>query len=492
MTPAGKSSSSGAGAAPGVDVPGATATALDRSEEINRRIRAFLHLDRDGALAAARRLEHQPAAVRGPLFGLPVAVKDNIAVRGLPSTSGSAVLRNYRAPYDATVVERLRRAGAVILGTTNLDEFGMGSATTSGFRGPTRNPVDPERIVGGSSGGPAAAVASGAVPVALGTDTGGSVRLPAAHTGIFGLRPTYGRVSRFGITAYASSFDQVGCLAANPEVLGRVLSVISGADPRDATSVDREVPDFTAAAARPALPRAVVACSEEDIGVLDAPSRTAFHRALSRFEAAGTTIRRFRLPEAVTTISAYYVLACAEASSNLARFDGMRYGNRVAGDGTLAAAFRESRTAGFGDEVRLRILLGTTVLSQGYRDAIYAAATAARKRIRDQLFGALKPGELLLLPIARTSPRRLSDPVEAGDDYDGDRFTVLAALAGFPALAIPAGERNGLPFGVELTALPWQETTLLSAAAAFSGLPDVTARRPTNPSHGAAAARRRR
>jgi len=477
------------GPAAGHDVRAVTAAALDRSEEINRRIHAFLHLDRDGASAAARRLNQQPAAAQGPLFGLPVAVKDNIAVRGLPSTSGSAVLRTYRAPYDATVVERLRRAGAVILGTTNLDEFGMGSATTSGFRGPTRNPVAPDRIVGGSSGGPAAAVAAGAVPAALGTDTGGSVRLPAAHTGIFGIRPTYGRVSRFGITAYASSFDQVGCLARELADLAGVLSVVSGADPRDATSIDRAVPDFAAAVARPALPRTVLACSDEDVAILDAPSRTAFYRALRRFEEGGAAIRRFRLPEAVKTISAYYVLACAEASSNLARFDGIRYGSREAGDGTLAGAFRESRTAGFGDEVRLRILLGTTVLSQGYRDAIYAAATAARKQIRDRLFGAFDQGELLLIPIARTSPRRLSDPVEAGDDYDGDRFTVLAALAGFPALAIPAGERDGLPFGVELMARPWQEATLLSAAAALSAPMDPAARRPTNPSRGAAAAR---
>ena len=468
MTPAGGDPAAIPPPFTGPDPRQATAAALDRAEAIDRDIHAFLHLDRDGAIAGARRLERQPPAARGPLFGLPVAVKDNIAVRGSPSTSGSAVLGAYRAPYDATVVERLRGAGAVILGTTNLDEFAMGSATTSGFRGPTRNPVDPERIVGGSSGGPAAAVASGAVPVALGTDTGGSVRLPAAHTGIFGIRPTYGRVSRFGITAYASSFDQVGCLATNPEDLGRVLSVVSGADSRDATSVDREVPDFAAAAARPAFPRTVVACSDEDLAILDSPSRAAFSRALRRFEAGGSTIHRFRLPEAVTTISAYYVLACAEASSNLARFDGMRYGSRVEGDGTLAAAFRASRTAGFGDEVRLRILLGTTVLSQGYRDAIYAAATAARRQIRDLLLGHFHQGEFLLIPIARTAPRRLSDPVEAGEDYDGDRFTILASLAGLPALAIPAGERDGLPFGVELMAPPWEEAALLSAGAAFA------------------------
>lgn len=468
MTPAGADPSGIPLPPRGLDLPGATAAALDHAAEVDRRIHAFLHLDRDGATATARRLERQPPAARGPLFGLPVAVKDNIAVRGLPSTSGSAVLGAYRAPYDATVVERLRGAGAVILGTTNLDEFGMGSATTSGFRGPTRNPADPERIVGGSSGGPAAAVAAGAVPVALGTDTGGSVRLPAAHTGIFGIRPTYGRVSRFGITAYASSFDQVGCLAAHPEGLGRVLSVIAGADLRDATSVDREVPDYAAAAARPAFPRTVVACSDEDLAILDSPSRKAFYRVLRRFEAGGSTIHRFQLPEAVTTISAYYVLACAEASSNLARFDGMRYGSRSEGDGTLAAAIRASRTGGFGDEVRLRILLGTTVLSQGYRDAIYAAATAARKAIRKRLLGHFERGEFLLIPVARTAPRRLSDPVEAGEDYDGDRFTILASLAGLPALAVPAGTRDGLPFGVELMAPPWEEAALLSAGAAVA------------------------
>lgn len=487
MTPSDETASDSSAPRSGAGVATRTRRSLDRAQEINRQIQAFLHLDRDGATDAALHLDRQPAAARGPLFGLPVAVKDNIAVRGLPSTCASAVLRAYRAPYDATVVERLREAGAVILGTANLDEFAMGSATTSGFWGPTRNPVDPDRIVGGSSGGPAAAVASGAVPVALGTDTGGSVRLPAAHTGTFGIRPTYGRVSRFGVTAYASSFDQVGCLAANLSHLARVLSVVSGPDARDATSVQREVPDFTAAAGNPVLPRTIVACSDEDLAILDPPSRAAFQRALDRFEEGGATIRRIGLPEAGTTISAYYVLACAEASSNLARFDGMRYGTRVGGDGSLAAAFRASRTAGFGDEVRLRILLGTTVLSQGYRDAVYAAAAAARKRVQDRLLGVFEHGDLLLLPISTGSPRRLTDPVEAGQDYDGDRFTVLAALAGMPALALPAGERNGLPFGIELMAPPWGEAALLAAAAAFGSMSN--SHEPGSPNPGTAEAR---
>ena len=254
------------------------------------------------------------------------------------------------------------------------------------------------------------------------------------------------------------------------------------------------MPDFAAAAAHPAFPRTVVACSDEDLAILDSPSRRAFHRVLRRLEAGGSTIRRFQLPEAVTTISAYYVLACAEASSNLARFDGMRYGSRLDGDGTLAAAIHASRTAGFGDEVRLRILLGTTVLSQGYRDAIYAAATAARKAIRERLLGHFEQGEFLLIPVARTAPRRLSDPVEAGEDYDGDRFTILASLAGLPALAVPAGNR-----GRPALRRRADGASLGGGGAAFGGrcpgrlaIPDSGARRSTSPSRGAATVRRLR
>ena len=464
--------------------------ALDRAEAANRELNVFLHLDREGALARAANLESEPAGQPGSLYGLPVAIKDNIAVRGLPSTSGSAILRNYRAPYDAAVVERLREAGAVILGTTNLDEFAMGSTTTSGFRGPTRHPLDPERVVGGSSGGPAAAVASGAAAAALGTDTGGSVRQPAAHCGIFGIRPTYGRVSRYGITAYASSFDQVGCLASNVDDLARVLAAIAGHDARDATSADRAVPDFAAAAARPALPRAVVACSDADCAALDPASRAAFDAAVQRFREAGCAVRRLELPDAASTISTYYVLACAEASSNLSRFDGLRYGQPAdRGDETgLTGAYRENRTAGFGDEVRLRILLGTTVLSEGYRDSIYGAAVAARERITARLERQFEFGDLLLLPITTGPPRRLSDRVEAGDDYAGDRFTVLASLARLPAISLPAGRRLGLPFGVELIAPRWNEAALLAAAAAFTRIPDPGPGVATDPNRAAGAA----
>ncbi len=457
----------------------ATRAALGRARET---IGAFLHLDAAGALDRARALDR--TAERGPLFGLPVAVKDNIAVRGWPSTSGSALLEGYRPPFDATVVERLRAAGAVLLGTTNLDEFAMGSATTRGARGPTRNPADPERVAGGSSGGSAAAVAAGAAHAALGTDTGGSVRLPAAHCGVFGIRPTWGRVSRFGITAYASSFDQVGCFAADLADLGRVLAVISGRDPRDATSAEREVPNFAAAASRPALPRHLVSCGEADLALLDAASRRAFAAAVERFERAGCRVRSHPLPAAGAATAAYYLLACAEASSNLARFDGMRYGVREERDGPLAATLRESRTRGFGREARRRVLAGAAVLSRGYRDAIYRAALDTRRRVADELGRLFDHGELILLPAAVAPPRRLDEEPPPEVEYRADRFGILAALASFPALSLPAGERSGLPFGIELMAPPWREDALISAAAAFG----ATARASRSPSRGAGAA----
>lgn len=444
----------------------ATRATLARARETEP-LGAFLHLDAEGAVAAARRLDALAEEERGPLFGLPVAVKDNIAVRGLPSTSGSALLDGYRPPYDATAVERLRRAGAVVVGKTNLDEFGMGSSTTRSYRAPTRNPRDPERIPGGSSGGSAAAVAGGAALAALGTDTGGSVRQPAAHCGIFGIRPTYGRVSRYGVTAYASSFDQVGCMATDPVWLAQLLAVIAGRDPRDATSSGEPVPDFAAAAARPSLPPRIVTCGPEELRALDAESRDAFSAVVEALERAGCAVRAAPLPSAATAVAAYYLLVCAEASSNLARFDGMRYGRRRPGR-HLIDTYYQSRSAGFGPEVRRRILLGAAILSKGYRDAVYRTAASARREITAALLSAFGEGDLVLLPTTVDPPRRLTEEPDPEAEYDSDRFTILAALAALPAISVPAGERAGLPFGVQLLAPPWREESLLSAAAALS------------------------
>lgn len=449
-----------------VSAEAATRAALARARETEA-LHAFLCLDTEGAVAAARRLDALAEAERGPLFGLPVAVKDNIAVRGLPSTSGSALLDGYRPPYDATAVERLRRAGAVVVGKTNLDEFGMGSSTTRSYRAPTRNPRDPERIPGGSSGGSAAAVAGGAALAALGTDTGGSVRQPAAHCGILGIRPTYGRVSRFGVTAYASSFDQVGCMAQDPVQLARVLAVIAGRDPRDATSAARPVPDFPAAAARPGLPKRIVTCSPEELRALDPESRAAFSGVVEALESGGCEVRATALPSAATAVAAYYLLVCAEASSNLARFDGMRYGRRRPGRHLIDTYYR-SRSAGFGPEVRRRILLGATILSRGYRDAVYRAAARARREITAALLSAFAEGDLVLLPTTVGPPRQLTEEPDPEAEYESDRFTILAALAALPAISVPAGTRAGLPFGVQLLAPPWREELLFSAAAAFA------------------------
>ncbi len=414
-------------------------------------------------------MDRAPEGRRGrSLFGLPVAVKDNIAVEGFPSTSGSALLDDYRAPFDATVVARLKAAGATVVGTTNLDEFGMGSSTTRGFRGATKNPAAPERVAGGSSGGSAAAVACGAAFAALGTDTGGSVRQPAAHCGLYGMRPTWGRVSRFGVTAYASSLDQVGVLASDPEDLGAVLAAIAGADPRDATSARRDVPDFAGAAARPRVPKVLTVASDADLEALDPASREAFLAAVRRFEAAGSRTRRAPLPDAGSAVAAYYLIACAEASSNLSRFDGIRYGRREAADGTLRGSYRASRSAGFGTEVRRRILLGATVLSQGYREAVYGAASAARRRTREDLLRLLDSSDAILLPVSPRPPRRLDEPDPPGAEYRADRFNILAALASLPAIALPAGLRAGLPFGVQLMGAPWAEADLLAAAASVA------------------------
>ena len=451
----------------GLTAEEAARTALARARETEPSLRAFLHLDPEGALAEARRQDSLPTGERGPLSGLPVAVKDNIAVRGAPCTSGSALLDGYRAPYDATVVERLRRSGAVIVGKTNLDEFGMGSSTTRSYRAPTGNPADPRRIPGGSSGGSAAAAAAGSAFAALGTDTGGSVRQPAAHCGIFGIRPTYGRVSRYGVTAYASSFDQVGCLSPDLAWVGRLLTVIAGEDPRDATSASRPVPDFGAAAEAPRLPKRLAVAGPEELAALDPASREAFSRTVRAIEQAGSEVREAPLPPPETAVAAYYLLACAEASSNLARFDGMRYGRRR-GAGWLFDVYRETRSVGFGAEVRRRVLLGATILSKGYRDAVYHAAGEARREITAALLGLFEESEFLLLPTTVGPPHRIGEEPDPGAEYDSDRFTILAALARVPAISLPAGEREGLPFGVQLVAPPWREAPLLSAAAAVA------------------------
>ncbi len=453
----------------------AVESALGRIEQVEGEIRAFLHIDPEGARERARKLEALSPGKRGALHGMPISVKDNIAIRGMPLTCASAILDGFVSPFDATVTARLEDAGAVLLGKTNLDEFAMGSSTSSGYRGATRNPWDPGRVPGGSSGGAAASVAAGMATVGIGTDTGGSLRHPGAHCGLYAIRPTWGRVSRYGVTAYASSLDQVGAVAWNLADLAAVLSVIAGPDPRDATSSPTPVPDLSAAAANPVLPERIAIPAPANRPSLDPDGEEAYEQCVFRLRSAGVRVEEVDLPDWRLAIAAYYVLACAEASSNLARFDGVRYGRRQA-DGVEG-----SRSAGFGREVRERILIGTACLSSGYEDEVYRAARRHRDAIRNDLLKTLEGTDAILLPVAVSPPRRHADRPAAGQEYEEDRCNIFASLAGLPALALPADTWRGLPFGVQIVGAPWREDRLIRFAAAFgeAGIGDREQAHPT-------------
>ncbi len=441
----------------------AARVAFARIREVEPGVRAFLHLAEDEALDRAREIDVSPPGERGPLGGMPISIKDNIAVRGMPLTCASAILDGFVSPYDATIVRRLRDAGAVIVGKTNLDEFAMGSSTTSGCRGATRNPWDAGRVPGGSSGGAAASVAAGMAVAGIGTDTGGSLRHPAAHCGLAAIRPTWGRVSRFGITAYASSLDQAGCVAWDVATIARVLGAIAGHDPSDATSGREPVPDFEAAARSPELPASVAVPEDANRPALAPEGEEAFARCVDRLEAAGVRIRPAPLPDWDLAVATYYVVACAEASSNLARFDGVRYGPRRAG-------VRESRSFGFGAEVRERLLLGAACLSAGYETDVYRSAVRHRSAFRRRMLDLLREHDALVLPVAVAPPRRLADTDAARKEYEHDRCNMVASLAGLPALAVPGGSWGGLPFGVQFVGAPWREDRLLKFGAAFEAL----------------------
>jgi len=404
----------------------------------------------------------------GPLAGVPVAVKDILATKDLPTTCGSRVLEGYRSPFEATAVRKLRAAGAVVVGKTNMDEFAMGSSTENSAYGPTLNPRDRTRVPGGSSGGSAAAVAAGYVPMALGSDTGGSVRQPAAFCGVVGIKPTYGRVSRYGLVAYASSLDQVGTFGADVRDAARLLQVVSGHDPRDATSVDRPVPDFEAAVRTGVAGMTVGVPEEYEPAGLDAAIRSHFEAAIETLESSGAKIRRVSLPHTRFSIPTYYVIATAEASANLSRYDGVRYGQRRMGDGgaTLHNLYEATRTQGFGAEVKRRIMLGTYALSAGYYDAYYGTAQRARALITDDFRRVFAAGvDALFTPTSPTPAfklwERTADPLEM---YLSDVFTVTANLAGIPGMSLPIGTVDGLPVGGQILAPWWQEERMLAVA----------------------------
>jgi aspartyl-tRNA(Asn)/glutamyl-tRNA(Gln) amidotransferase subunit A len=446
-----------------------TRLALERIGASDPTIHAFLHVAADLALRQAgvadERIER---GEDGPLLGVPFALKDNISTVGLPTTCGSRILEGYLPPYDATVTRRLREAGAVLVGKTNCDEFAMGSSTEHSAYGPTRNPRDPSRVPGGSSGGSAAAVAGGQVPFALGSDTGGSVRQPAAFCGVVGLKPTYGRVSRYGLVAFGSSLDQIGPLTRRVRDCALVLEAIAGHDPNDSTSLDWPVPRYAAALNGDVRGLRVGVPREYFVEGLDPGVERAVRGAIARLEQLGATIGEVSLPHTRYALAAYYVIAPAEASSNLARYDGVKYGRSDRDGLDVNGMMSATRANGFGPEVKRRIMIGTYALSSGYYDAYYLKAQKVRSLVKADFDEAFERFDVLAAPTCPTVAFRLGekldDPVSM---YLTDAFTVTVNCAGVPGLVLPCGEADGMPVGLQLIGPAGGEETLLRAGHAY-------------------------
>jgi aspartyl-tRNA(Asn)/glutamyl-tRNA(Gln) amidotransferase subunit A len=485
-----------------------TAAYLAQIERHDSQIGAFLRVDREQALAQARRIDERRAkgAAIGPLGGLPVAIKDVLCTEGEATTCGSRMLEQFRPPYDATVVARLKAADAVLIGKTNMDEFAMGGSTENSAFQQTRNPWDLTRIPGGSSGGAAACVAVRMAPLSIGTDTGGSIRQPAALCGVTGMKPTYGRVSRYGLVAFASSLDQVGPLAQTAEDAALLLDVIAGHDPLDATSVDRPKPNYSQTIGQPLAGLRLGVVREHFAAGLDSEVERAVRDALALYESLGATLVELSLPHSKYAVATYYVIAPCEASSNLARYDGAHYGYRANEqtmlaeleverkallqasktaeadnlDNALVRMYRQSREEGFGPEVKRRIMLGTYALSSGYYDAYYLKAMKVRRLIRQDFDRAFEQVDLIAGPVTSAPAIKIG---EKTDDPLGmyllDLYTVSANLAGIAGISIPCGQSTrGLPIGLQLQAPPFEEERLLRAAHMFQQATEWHRRRP--------------
>ena len=451
----------------------ATHACLDQIARLDGELHAFISHDAADALAQADAADQAIASdvthAEKPLLGVPVAVKDVIAVKGQPLNCGSKILGKFISPYNATVIEKLKAAGAVVFGRLNMDEFAMGSSTENSAFGVTRNPWDTTRIPGGSSGGSAVAVAADEVIASLGSDTGGSIRQPAALCGCVGIKPTYGRVSRYGLVAYASSLDQIGCFAKNSYDAATMLKVIAGYDGRDSTSIDRPVPNYAAAldanikGLRLGLPK------EYMIGGLDPEVKTAIDAAVNQLQSLGASVEEISLPHTEYAAAAYYIIAPAEASANLARFDGIRYGARVDGADPIEL-YSKTRGAGFGSEVKRRIILGTYVLSSGYYDAYYLRAQKVRTLIRQDFLKAFEQVDAIVTPTTPTAAFKIGekadDPVQM---YLSDVFTISCNLAGICGISIPCGFTKSpkLPIGLQLLGKPFGEEAILKIAHAY-------------------------
>ncbi|MBK8639013.1 MAG: Asp-tRNA(Asn)/Glu-tRNA(Gln) amidotransferase subunit GatA [Chromatiaceae bacterium] len=447
---------------------------LARIERLNPRLNAYITVAADRALEAAERADSQRRSGEvGPLAGIPIAHKDIFCTYGLKTSCGSRMLDSFVAPYSATVVERLEQAGVVMLGKTNMDEFAMGSSNETSWYGPVKNPWDETRVPGGSSGGSAAAVAAYLCAAATGTDTGGSIRQPAALCGLTGLKPTYGRVSRWGMIAFASSLDQAGPMTRTAEDAALLLQAMAGFDPRDSTSSQEPVPDYRAGLGQD-LAGLRIGLPKEYFGAgLDAGVAASVEAAIAEYRRLGAQIREISLPNSPLSVPTYYVVAPAECSSNLARFDGVRYGHRCQEPRDLLDLYQRSRAEGFGAEVKRRIMIGTYVLSAGYYDAYYLKAQKLRHLISDDFRRAFEEVDVILGPTSPTTAFPLGDK---GDDpvamYLNDIYTIATNLAGLPGLSLPVAQSGGLPVGLQLIADYFQEGRLLNVAHRLQAVTD--------------------
>ncbi len=455
---------------------------LTRIQETDERLHSYLTVCAEESLAQAEAADRTLAngATPPPLCGIPVALKDVILAQGIRSTAGSKILEQFIAPYDATVTQRLKEAGAVIIGKVNCDEFAMGSSNENSAFTPCRNPWDTDRVPGGSSGGSAASVAADQACAALGTDTGGSIRLPASFCGIVGLKPTYGRVSRFGVVAYASSLDQVGPCTKDVRDCAILLDVIAGYDPRDSTSVNRPAPGYTTHLEQGVSGLRIGIPQQYFVEGMQPEVETAVRDAIAQLQDLGAEVGPISLPHTEYAVATYYIIAMAEASSNLARYDGVRYGYRATEVEDLGDLYRTTRAQGFGSEAKRRIMLGTYVLSAGYYDAYYLKAQKVRTLIRQDFLHAFEACDMIATPVAPTTAFRLgeklADPLTM---YLSDIFTIAVNLAGLPGLSVPCGfDQQGLPIGLQLIGPPFEEEVLLRAGYAYEQDHDWRTRKP--------------
>ncbi len=443
-------------------------------EEVEDKVNSYITLMKEEALRKASEVDERASRGDdlGPLAGIPTAVKDVLCTKDIATTCGSRMLEDFVPPYDATVVKRLKAADAVIVGKTNMDEFAMGSSTETSYFGVSRNPHDISRVTGGSSGGSASALTAGEALLAIGSDTGGSIRQPASFCGIVGLKPTYGRVSRFGLVAYASSLDQLGPMALNVKDCALLLKVISGHDPDDSTSVKVDVPDYPSAIGDMADRLKIGLPKEYFAEGLDGGVRESIMGSVEALRSEGADVVELSLPHTKYAISTYYLIACAEASSNLERYDGVKYGFRAEGAGDLANMYELTRSQGFGDEVKRRIMLGTYALSAGYYDAYYLKAQKVRTLIKGDFESAFENCDVIITPVSPTPAFRIGEKI---DDpllmYLSDIYTISANLAGIPGVSVPCGKSSdGLPIGLQVLGKPFDESTVLGTAAAVERL----------------------